>query len=270
MPFTVNLPDNLSLRLYDDCRPRCLETAPLQKGLVLLADGEELVEEGMGFGLPVVKFEDKTFFSSKAHVTVEPDGSVTKEFWLDTVSRKKLWRAYIDEDFYSAVQGLFAEKYLKHKHLSPLFNSAMEVRQLLMVHTQFVSEAPRGVVSVNYQPMPDAVKVSVDFSGLKLEGARELLVLNEQGATFFANYRDSDGIGLLGSRIGAWDTVAAAEASMLNSKVSFSLQSVRGATLFRGWERTKNRFSWAGLSYSMLPQNGKFSYTIRLCPKCTG
>jgi hypothetical protein len=268
-PFTVNLPDNLSLRLYDDCRPSCLETAPLQKGLVLLADGVELIEEGMGFGVPVVKYVDKTFFSQSAHVEIQPDGSVTKEFFLDTVSRKKLWRSYIDDDFYSSMQGLFSDKYLRHKRLSYFFNLAMEVRELLMVHTQFVKMPSRGKVTVNYKLTSNMLRVTADFSGLKLDGCEEVLLLNEQGASFFANYRDTDGATLLGRWIGAWDAVAASEASMLNSHLAFSLPSVRGATLFRGWERTRNRFSWAGLSYSLRPQSGKFSYLIRLSPKCT-
>ncbi len=70
-PITLNLTDRLSVRIYKDCRPNCLETGALQKGLVLLLDGVELIEEGVGFGVPVVKYEDKTFFSSKADVSIK-------------------------------------------------------------------------------------------------------------------------------------------------------------------------------------------------------
>ena len=65
---TVSLGSNLALRIYPDSRPHNLETAQLQKGLVLMVNGKEVVEEGIGFGVPVVIFSDKTYFSSSAQV----------------------------------------------------------------------------------------------------------------------------------------------------------------------------------------------------------
>lgn len=41
-----------------------------QKGLFLLLNGWEVVEEGVGFGLVVVKYTDKTFFSIKAEIAM--------------------------------------------------------------------------------------------------------------------------------------------------------------------------------------------------------
>ena len=70
-PYTVPLNSRFSVRLYRDCRPNYLETGALQKGLVLLFGNRELIEEGVGFGVPVVKYTDKTFFSSKATVTAQ-------------------------------------------------------------------------------------------------------------------------------------------------------------------------------------------------------
>ncbi|MCL4430219.1 MAG: hypothetical protein M1167_05655, partial [Chloroflexi bacterium] len=100
-PITIDLTDRLSVRLYTDCRPSCLETGALQKGLVMLLDDRELIEEGVGFGVPIVKYADKTFFSSTADVSIRKIGSactLTKLYRLDTVSLKKFGRAsYIDD-----------------------------------------------------------------------------------------------------------------------------------------------------------------------------
>jgi hypothetical protein len=258
---TLQLTDRLSVRLYRDCRPSCLETGALQKGLVLLLDGEELIEEGVGFGVPIVKYEDKTFFSSTADVSIQKTGSaflITKIFTLDTVSLKKFGRAPLRKTFQSL--------YLKHKKLNPLFNKAMELRDLANIKTEFVTVKPRGTVTINYDCQPSAINIQADFSKVALKKCREVLVLNEQGSSVFQRYVDSDGLNLLGQKIGAWETVTANQGTLQNAKgvVSFSLHNVRGAALLRGWERTRKRFSWAGLSYSMRPNNNTFEYSIVL------
>jgi hypothetical protein len=267
---TTQLNDRLSVRLYADCRPNYLETSQLQKGLVLVLDGEELIEEGVGFGVPVVKYSDKTYFSSTAEVESQitpPSCNLRKTFILDAISRKKIGKsAYIDDRVYSSIRKKFEKLYLEHKKLSPLFNNLMELRDIAKIKTEFVKVKPRGQVTVDYQFQASGINVKVDFSGLNLAGCREVLIENEQGSTMFDSYVDSNGLKLFGSRIGGWDKVTAKEATMLNSlrQVTFSLQSVRGAAMFRGWEKTKNRFSWTGLNYSLQPNNGTFNYTIKL------
>jgi hypothetical protein len=268
--ITLHLTDRLSVRLYKDCRPTCLETGTLQKGLVLLLDGRELIEEGVGFGVPVVKYQDKTFFSSKADVSIRRIGSdciIMKAYTLDTVSRKKYGRAtYIDDGLYSPLRRTFESLYLKHKKLTPLFNKIMELRDLANIKTEFVTVKPRGKVTINYHCQPTAINIQVDFSKVALNKCREVLVLNEQGSSVFQKYADSNDENLLGNKIGAWETVTADQASLQSAtgQISFSLPNNRDATLFRGWEQTRKRFSWAGLSYSMPPNHGTFEYTIGL------
>ena len=266
-PLTLPLNNRLSVRLYADCRPHCMETAALQKGLVLMLDGKELVEEGLGFGVPIAKYKDKTYFSSSAQVSVqETDGAfwVRKIYVLDAVS-KKIWRgSYIDDGFYSSWRKRFAKLYLSRKELSPLFNRIMEFRELAKIRTEFVKVNPRGLVTVNYIVQPKVIDVSVDFADLTLNGCEELLVLNEQGSTIFDRYSDTNGLKLRGNRIGGWGAVTARQASLYSGEgqVVFSLYKKSDAALFRGWERTRNRFSWAGLSYSLSPIHQAFNYKI--------
>ena len=266
-PFTIAITNRLSVRLYADSRPHCMETAALQKGLVFLHDQEELIEEGLGFGVPVAKYHDRTYFSTCAEVSFQETNwgvIIQKRYHLNSIS-KKVWRgSYIDDKFYSSWQKRFETLYLNHKKLAPLFNRLMEFREIAKVKTEFVKVKDKGVITVNYQVNSAGIDVNVNFSNLAMNGCEELLVLNEQGSTSFNTYRDSDGLKLVGIRIGGWGIVTAKQALLQSSKrqVSFSLRGVSGATLLRGWERTKNRFSWAGLSYSLPPNHETFSYSI--------
>lgn len=255
------------MRLYHECGPNFLETGTLHKGLVLLVDGKELVEEGVGFGVPVAKYTDKTFFSGSAEVSVKADGALCKVYTLDTVSIKKFGKAtYINDGLYSALRKTFQLLYLKHKQLSGVFNKIMELRNFANVKTYFIVVKPRGVVTVTYQCQPTAVKVTVDFSKLALKTCKELLILNEQGSSVFQVYTDSNGKTVNCNKIGAWDEIKAEQAWMLSPRglVSFGLADKAGARLFRGWKHTRNRFSWAGVSYSLPPQKNAFEYTVSL------
>jgi hypothetical protein len=267
--LTCPLNESLSVRLYRDNKPHCLETAVLQKGLVLVYEGEELIEEGIGFGVPVIKYEDKTFFSSNAQIVVNPEtGSFEKHYLLDTNSTKRFYKTHVDDNFYQVIHKLFEKAYLGHQTMQPVNNKIMELREILKIKTEFRQVQSRGVVKVKYALKCNAVEVSVDFSGIDLEGCLEFLVLNEQGANTFGCYTDTDGLRLNGARMGAWDLVSAKGATLTNpdGSLAFSLEHKSSAKLFRGWEKTRNRFSWAGLSYSLQPSRSRFDYVISV--KC--
>lgn len=235
-----------------------------------MVNGKELIEEGVGFGVPVVKYADKTFFSSNAEVTAHKSGSnyiLTKTFTLDTVSRKKLGKSsYINDRIYSPLRKTFQMLYLKHGKLNPLFNKAMEIRNLFNIKTEFLNVKPRGKIVVTYNFQPGNIDITADYSAISLNRCQEVLLLNEQGSGFFQVYTDSSGKRLVGNRIGAWDRVVADSAALQSSKsqLGFGLQHIDGASLFRGYEHTRKRFSWAGLSYSLKPGNGVINYSITM------
>lgn len=265
-PCTVRLSDALSVRLYPDHRPSHLETSPLHKGLVLLYRGKEVIEEGVGFGVPVVKYVDKTYFPGQAAVFSPDDYVLTKVYTLNMISLKKLGAGgYIDDRLYSVLQKNFERLYLQKK-LKGLFNKVMEVRDALKVSTEFQVVKPRGKVTVTYRCHPNRIDVHADFTALSLVGCRELLMLNEQGSSYLPKYTDSNGAILMGNQIGAWDMVKAGFASLqsINGVPGFSVSSQPRSLLFRGYERTRKRFSWAGLSYSIQPKSSEFNYTVDL------
>jgi hypothetical protein len=269
-PFTVEARKSVFLRLYSDSRPHCLEIATLQKGLVLVLDGKELVEEGVGFGVPVVKFGDNTHFSSSALTFIsknEEHPTLVKSFSIDTVSRKRIWKGpYIDDGFYSLLQGLFEEAYLRRKRQRLFFDKIMELRNVLKINTEFVKVKPRGTINLKYSVLPELIRIEVDLSALDSTGRREILILNEQGSSFFRKYFDSDGLVLFDKQIGAWEPVEAAEASLsdIRGNTGFMLKNKDGGRLYRGSEKVKERFSWSGLNYS-LPKDARFfTYEIAL------
>jgi hypothetical protein len=231
-------------------------------------DDLELIEEGVGFGVPVVKYSDKTYFAGQSELWVHqaPFGQeIKKTYVLDTISRKKFSNGrYIDDGIYTFARKRFEKIYLNRKRLFPLLNRLMELRNLAGISTEFVKVKPRGIVEVVYRCQPSGVTVEVKFSDLEPGLCEKVLVLNEQGSHTFDKYADTNGLTLLKSRIGAWDAVDADKASLLNrsEQLSFSLQNMQNALLFRGWEQTKQRFSWAGLSYALKPNSGKFEYKI--------
>jgi hypothetical protein len=262
----------LSVRLYPDNRPNHLETSELNKGIVLMYNGKELIEEGLGFGVPVIKYADKTFFPGKPAVSHTRSGScwiLKKVYTLNMVSIKKFRSTRIDDRLYSLFLKNFNLLYLNYKNINGLFNKALEVRGALNVTTEFARVEPRGTVAVTYRCQPRGIGVEADFSDLWLDGCREMLMLNEQGSSYFPKYTDSNGETLLGSQMGAWERVDADYACLqgINGQPSFGVYRKSAALLYRGYEHIPNRLSWAGLGYAISPNTVKFSYDIELLSK---
>lgn len=269
-PFTFEASNSYSLRIYPDSRPQNLEIAPLQKGLILIANGNELVEEGAGFGVPIVKYGDETYFSSTAQVCLEqqnPREAVLKKvYYMDTVSRKQIRRNSINPTFYSIIHKAFEKAYLTQETIRPVFDLIMGMRKTLGITTQFTKVTTRGRVEVIYHCQPNLINIYVDFSALDTTNCQEILILNEQGASFFRQFFDKNGVMLLDKQIGPWTKVTAEKASFsdIHQQLSFSLENIKGAAIYRGREKITDRFSWAGMTYSLNANTSSFAYTVRI------
>ena len=269
-PLTLRVNDYVSLRLYRDTRPHCLETASLQKGLVLMRNSEEMVEEGMGFGAPVAIYRDEPYFSSTSQCSIREGTygkTLLKTFVMDTVSRKKIGKAaYFNGGLYSLFHRIFHAFYTLNLPLTPVFNRFIASATIIGVSTEFVRVKPRGRVNIEYALQADSVLVEASFARLEKVGCDQIMLLNEQGAGFFTKYSDSNGQAFVGAKIGAWVPVNADQAALsdIGGKLGFSLKKLQNAVLFRGREAIRGRYSWVGLSYSLRPSNAAFKYTIKL------
>ena len=99
-----HLTSRVSVRVYADCRPHALQTMKLQKGAVLVMDGREFAEEGLGLGFPVCLYEDGACFSLSAVTFVDDSKavpSVTKIYDMNAIESKKFRGAVIRRDSYS-------------------------------------------------------------------------------------------------------------------------------------------------------------------------
>ena len=81
-PAPAELPfgDGLALRLYSDTRPLVGKIASLQKGLVLVQDGRELIQEGYGFGAPIVVYDGRAYLAREAEVEAVTRTTLSKRF----------------------------------------------------------------------------------------------------------------------------------------------------------------------------------------------
>jgi hypothetical protein len=91
--YTHTISKSIALRIYSDTLPRNQKTANLQKGLILLCNGLELVGEGIGFGVAIAKYAGETFFSGSASLQI----NTKKNFIVIRKARAELLSVFTEE-----------------------------------------------------------------------------------------------------------------------------------------------------------------------------
>jgi hypothetical protein len=223
------------VRLYEDTRPHIGKIAGLQKGLVWVVAGQEVIEEGYGLGCPIVESGGRAYVSRHAETTVAMQAErvlLTKRYTMDTVDTPP-------------------------QLLRPKFRPA----------------PPLGVVTVRYDIAPDGViHVEVDFS--ELTGSWErVYLMNEQGAARFTRYRDPR-LDLPASGIGIWQWVGESTPWACfdsgDGRLSFCLELDEPAGFYYGREQTHlynwrgvTALSWSGMDIELGPRQ-RYRYRIVL------
>ncbi len=244
----------------------------IAKGPVLAFDSEDLSEEGVGFGLPVIKRGRDTVYPGSVRLSPVPEeGAWTVEAEYDLTLRERLLVRGKPASRPALYQlgDLFSRWHRRH----PVFRRAIDgasrtVRRLFGIETRFEETPSAGTVRAVYtvRPSEGTMGVGLDFQGVRPGRDWEIFVMNELGAHFFRLYRDSDGRRLEGRKIGTWDETRAAEASFVDPGhgVAFSLRPSPAARLYRGREVLKGRLAWAGLTYRLPAGAADFRYSVRI------
>ncbi len=276
MSLVAPLFDGLSLGLAGDRdgdAPAGFATGRLARGL-LLHDGEcELAEEGVGFGVPILKRGLETIFPGRLAFAERKTGSgrtITATFELNLVERLAApgSRTLGSPALYTAKNALAVLHRRAPVLRAPLTGLSSVLRRSFGWVTTF-EEAGEGVrltLTYTIAGARGRLQVAVDATALPADGATTVVVMNEQGAGAFDCYRDGSGGALRGAAIGTWDEVTAVRASFVCEarRVAFSLGQVAGARLYRGRELIGSRVAWAGFGYSFPAALGTMAYELRI------
>jgi len=265
--FTIPLSNSLALRAYSDTRPHNWKTADLQKGLILVHNGTEMVGEGTGFGVPILIYANETYFSASAIVCLSRQENLTiirKEFLMDRIARNRFRSVSLENRKARAILRYIAALYQRHRRLR--FLALKGLIGEMDVHSGFVKTIPAGEIIVTYIIGLGRIQVKADFSLLKRENLQRISLLNEQSSRFFRKYLDSDKAELTDGQIGAWDTIRSEWACLtdLQGRFGFRLWQADNSVLRMGREFLKDSLDWVGLDYEIDPRSTVAEYEIEI------
>jgi len=273
MELSIPLFDGLSLKVADQSGDADgYPTRRLQRGLLLLDRRQELAEEGVGFGVPILKRGVQTIFPGEMELAWRRTGplwEVTAVFAMDLVERlAKPGGASLQSGvLYAAKDSLAA----LHRRVPPL-RGALSAASTTLRRTfgwvttyEQVEACADLTVTFTVDGEHGKIGVAVDLSDLP-EDVTEVVMMNELGGRHFDRYTDAAGTDLRGDEIGTWDEVSAAKAGFVSTahKLAFSLEQAEGARLSRGRELIGARLAWSGFGYSLPPTPRAFTYEVRI------
>ncbi len=266
---TFRLSDTLALRVNSNSYPQNMKIADLQKGLILLYNGTEVIGEGTGFGVPIAKYADETFFSGSSSIYFRKQGSVVeirKEFFMDLVARDGFKNLRLEDSKIRRIFDFISRLCQEHKRFAQSIQITKSVLFKFGVKSTFIKTACKGKVIASYILDRKRILVKLSFNQLEQNNLVKIFVLNEQGAHFFSTYSDSEGSILSNKEIGIWDNIVAQSAKIatVQNKIGFRLKQVEGSVLRRGRELQPGSLNWIGLDYEIDPNHRHFEYEIEM------
>jgi len=250
----MDLPLNsVSLRVYADSRPHMLQTAKLQKGVVLVYNGTELVGEGLGIGVPVCRYQDGTRFSMSAETFIDNSAvhpKIVKTYDMNGIAAKRFREVSIRRGRYLAhLLRLLEKAYRKFRRFTVGAGLVLELLSFLGMRNEYVKSHSKGRIIVTYRPNGAGLHIEADLGELTADGLQSVIFANEQSGRLFNEYADSSGARLQGTEIEPWWITRAEWASLHCRELGLGLRLHRpnGWRIVRGREVVEERISWSGL-----------------------
>jgi cellulose synthase/poly-beta-1,6-N-acetylglucosamine synthase-like glycosyltransferase len=187
------------------------KTAPLAKGLTLRVGGTDVTGEGMGFGVPIVRYPDGWVYARTATTVDASTGAAV--VWIRTFQ--------LDE-----IGGDALHDYA------------------------FVQIPSRGAIAVTYTVDATGISIAVSPLRLA-PGYTQVGVLNEQSAAFNDLRAADQPAPLLDKDFPRWIAAGGPWARLQSKAlgVQWSVPAINGAELDAGRELQSPDFNWAGLDY---------------------
>jgi len=248
-------------------------TSRIQKGLVLRYEGQDLSEEAIGLGVPIVKRGLQAVFPSEVDLYLHGgyhQTQVSARYKLNLEERiaRNGNSSIKNRSIYTIKNSLAAII----RHIPFMRNLLTNTSNFLRTSMSWESTYEVGdfstYVVLTYTIRDEHGKIGVELVGgdFLSKSISEIIVMNELGAHHFEKYQESNGIVHTGDEIGCWDPVIGETASFIDQvhNVAFNLHQVKGAKLYRGRELIETRLAWAGFGYSFPPSLKSFQYEITI------
>jgi hypothetical protein len=281
--WTVPIADGLSLSLASEAAPAGGVGAPpagaglgaayptmrLRRGLLLLDGGVDLSEEGVGFGVPVVRRGHETVFAGTLEVLEQRTGAhprLVARYSLDLAERlRDADGGLVDRRGLYRVKDALAALHRRAPALRGSLGAASSLLRAGLGWTTVYEHARAAgsvVVACEVDPSAGLLTVDVDLAGLAPD-VDEAVAMNEQGARCFDRYVEDGGVLRDATGVATWDLVRAQRAAFVGAgRVAFWAAAADGAHLYRGRELVGARLAWAGFGYSAPPALGHLRYRM--------
>ena len=129
-----------------------LQTRKLQKGAVLVLNGTELAEEGLGIGAPICLYADGARFSLNAAVFLDDTKSVpivTKIYAMNAIESKRFRGTTVRRGSFAARFLRILEKaYRRVRSLHVVATMMLDVSSIMGLRNEYVGSRSKGEVSV--------------------------------------------------------------------------------------------------------------------------